>query len=72
MDGDVFTGIGDKLEKGEFEVGKNADDGNDHVIYDRVKGKLYWDGDGKGGDDKVLFAKVDPFLKLSADDFSLV
>jgi hypothetical protein len=72
LDGDVFTGIGHKLGKGEFEIGKLADDGADRVIYDRVKGKLYWDGDGKGGDDKVLFAKVDPFLKLSDDDFFMV
>ncbi|MCB1502530.1 MAG: hypothetical protein KDK07_22590 [Bauldia sp.] len=72
LDGDVFTGIGDKLDKDEFEIGKTADDGNDRVIYDRTKGKLYWDGDGKGGDDKVLFAKVDPFLKLSDDAFFIV
>ena len=32
LDGDVFARIGDKLGKGEFEIGKKADDGKDRVI----------------------------------------
>jgi Ca2+-binding RTX toxin-like protein len=63
LDGDVFTGIGDNLGKEQFEIG---------VIYDKDKGKLLWDGDGKGGAKEMLFAKVDPGLKLGDDDFLMI
>jgi Ca2+-binding RTX toxin-like protein len=63
LDGDVFTGTGDTLGKEQFAIG---------VIYDKDKGKLFWDGDGKGGAKEMLFAKVDPGLKLGDDDFLMV
>lgn len=64
LDEDIFDTIGAKLGKKEFVEGKKAKDGNDHIIY--KNGKLYYDEDGKGGDGKVLFAK----LKGKPDDLT--
>ncbi|MCP4383950.1 MAG: calcium-binding protein [Hyphomicrobiales bacterium] len=68
----VFAGIGGSLSKKEFEIGKEADDNKDRIIYDKKKGKLYHDADGKGGDDQDLFAKLDKKLKLDHNDFDMV
>lgn len=69
LDSDIFTGIGSTLGREQFEVGNKPDDTNDRVVYDRDKGRLYFDGDGAGGDSQVLFAKVEPGLKLGVGDF---
>ena len=68
----VFSAIGPSLTKGEFHIGKNAHDGNDHIIYSAKSGRLSYDADGKGGDGKVLFATLDKQLDLHADDFTMV
>lgn len=72
LDSGAFAGIGSTLGKEQFEIGNKPDDTNDRVVYDRDKGRLYFDGDGKGGDSQVLFAKVEPGLKLGAGDFVIV
>jgi Ca2+-binding RTX toxin-like protein len=69
LDSDIFAGIGSTLGREQFEVGNKPDDTNDRVVYDREKGRLYFDGDGAGGDSQVLFAKVEPGLKLGVGDF---
>ena len=68
----IFTAIGDHLGSGEFVVGSHAHDGNDYLIYDDNKGKLFYDHDGKGGDDQVLFARIDKHLNLSHHDFVML
>ncbi|MCP4382916.1 MAG: hypothetical protein GY798_16100 [Hyphomicrobiales bacterium] len=72
LDEDIFEAIGGKLKKNEFIVGKKAKDDNDHLVYHKAKGKLFYDEDGDGSDGKELFAKVEKKLKLSVDDFDMV
>ncbi|MCP4386619.1 MAG: calcium-binding protein [Hyphomicrobiales bacterium] len=59
---DIFKKVGNNLDNGEFIKGKNAQDNNDCILYNKNNGKLFYDKDGKGGDDKVQFAvlKGDP------------
>ncbi len=69
----IFKKLGKgELDKGEFVRGKKARDSDDHVIYDRKSGTLYYDknGDDRGGVSKI--ATVTKKLKLSADDFFVV
>ena len=72
LDDAIFTAIGPKLGKKEFVIAKKAKDGNDHIIYNKKKGKLFYDEDGKGGADKELFAKVDKKMDLDHHDFLIV
>jgi len=68
----VFADIGTSLSNGEFHLGSQAHDRNDHVIYNADKGKLFYDDDGKGGDAKELVAVLDKHLDLHASDFIVV
>lgn len=74
LSSDVFKGMGRKgpLKEKYFQVGKKAADGDDRIVYDKSSGKLYYDKDGKGGADQLLFAKVKKGLGLKADDFELM
>ncbi len=73
LDSAIFDGIGDGALKGKFfNTGKKASDGNDHVLWQKNKGWLRYDADGKGGDDAVKFARLDKQLDISADDFLIV
>jgi hypothetical protein len=62
----------EQLVSGQFRRGEAAKDGNDLVIHDRKTGNLFIDFDGKGGEGQIKFAKVDPGLQLSHDDFWLM
>src|SRR5436190_1353978 len=57
----LFTKIGDTgpLKDKFFHVGTHAADKNDSIIFNSATGKLYYDSDGRGSSDQVLFAKVD-------------
>ena len=65
----IFTAVGAKLSKGEFHIGTKAHDANDHIIYDKTTGNLFYDKDGKGGAGQVQFATLDKGLNLSNHDF---
>lgn len=72
--GNVFealTGPGG-LENSEFHKGKNAQDANDHILYHKKTGKLWYDKDGDGDSAKVRIATLDEDQKLTADDFSVI
>ncbi|HET7717418.1 MAG TPA: calcium-binding protein [Bauldia sp.] len=68
----IFTDIGIKLSKGEFHIGKKAEDGNDHIIYNSKSGGLFFDNDGRGGDSAILFAMLDAKLKPTNNDFEMI
>ncbi len=68
----IAFGHGGTVKAGEFRIGTHAHDGNDHLIYDKSSGSLYYDSDGAGGTDQIKFGKVDAHLNLSHHDFSLV
>lgn len=67
-----FSALGAAVDAGELRVGKSAKDSDDHLIYRADKGKLYYDPDGKGGESKILFAKLDKDLSLSETDFDII
>jgi Ca2+-binding RTX toxin-like protein len=75
LDDAIFKAIGAKLDKAEFYAksgATSAHDGNDHVIYDKSSGKLYYDSDGKGGHGAVLFATLSGHPSLDHGDFLIV
>ncbi|MBN9020724.1 MAG: calcium-binding protein [Rhizobiales bacterium] len=70
----VYDGIDDLLPPGEldgkyFHKGTEATTADQHVIYDKKTGKIYFDADGSGDEAQFLMAKVKAQTKLSADDF---
>ncbi len=72
LDEDVSAAIGGKLGKGEFEIGKRADDPNDFVIFNQDKGKVVYDANGDAAGGKVLFGKVGKGTSLSHKDFAMI
>ena len=57
------------LSSAAFFTGTAAHDSNDHIIYDKAHGALYYDADGTGQSAAVEFATVKAGLGLSAADF---
>jgi hypothetical protein len=60
------------LASGEFHKGAAAHDGDDHIIYNKHTGALFYDPDGTGGSPQVEFAKLDKGLNLHASDFVVI
>ncbi|MCV3736677.1 hypothetical protein OCK02_10715 [Rhizobium sp. TRM96647] len=74
LDNDVFTRagkVGDLASKA-FHIGARAHDKDDRVIYDSKNGKLWYDRDGTGSSDAILFATLDKKLKMTAGDFDIL
>lgn len=61
-----------KLKEAFFTVGSAAKDDNDHIIYDKETGILYYDADGTGAKQAVAFAKLKKGLNLKYDDFFVI
>jgi len=55
-----------------FVQSSSAQDGNDHIVYWKNQGKVYYDPDGKGGADQILFAKLDNKPHLDHGDFLVI
>lgn len=80
LDNAVFAELGSKgslgslakLNKAFFTIGSAAKDANNHVIYDRKKGILLYDADGRDGEAAVEFASVNKNLKMTAADFFVI
>jgi Ca2+-binding RTX toxin-like protein len=71
----AFSSLGAKghLQAGYFHAGTAAHDANDHVIYDRSTGKLYYDDDGNGAHAQVCFATLTNHpANVSAADFVVI
>lgn len=72
----VFRALNDlpggKLKPGEFRLGTAAQDGNDHIIYHKPTGRLWYDADGKGGQAKTLIAEFDDGTTVLAGDFFVI
>ena len=74
LDGSIFQGIGGPggLAKEHFVVAVQAKTADEHILYNHDNGKLYYDEDGAGGVNKILFAKVDPHTHLTHHDFFVI
>jgi Ca2+-binding RTX toxin-like protein len=68
--GSSFPGLPEgQLAASAFRNGSEAQDANDRIIYERSSGRVFFDVDGEGGADKVIFAQVTAGLRLAASDF---
>jgi Ca2+-binding RTX toxin-like protein len=75
LDPQVFVGLPEDtgvLPVSEYHVGSKATKGAHRIIYNDNNGKIFFDGDGKGGDPQIHFATVDAHLDLTHKDFALV
>ncbi|MEQ8700835.1 MAG: calcium-binding protein, partial [Bauldia litoralis] len=73
LDQAIFTGLSlGPLSESEFARGKKAKDSDDHILYHKKSGGIWYDADGKGGQDAVMFAKVSKGTSLDAGDFLVV
>lgn len=73
IDNAVFTGLVlGPLAAGEFRLGANAADANDHILYQSSTGNLFFDQDGTGAIGKVLFAQLDAGTVINAGDFTVI
>ncbi|MBC7987062.1 MAG: calcium-binding protein [Sphingomonadaceae bacterium] len=72
LDGGVFGLPAGALSPSAFVIGTQAGDANDRIIYDAIKGKLYFDADGSGGGAKVLIATLGGDPSLDANDFIVI
>lgn len=70
----TFAGAGNvgALDAKYFQVGTKALTADAHILYDAVKGDIYYDPDGVGGVAATPFAHVAPGTTLSAADFFLL
>jgi serralysin len=70
----VFKALGNagNLTSGQLVFGTNAIDGNDHLIYTKANGMLYYDSDGNGSATKVTIATLGVNLALSNADFVII
>ena len=63
----------DSLKRAYFDSGdKSADDRNDHIIYNKKSGALFYDPDGTGGQKAAKIAVLEGGPKLKAADFDIV
>ncbi len=57
------------LDHSVFGTGHRAETAEEHVIYRKSDGALFYDDDGAGGGKKVMIGELSPHLKLHASDF---
>lgn len=77
LDHNVFSALGQSsgwLRSDAFTIStvSAAADAGDRIIYDRDSGYLYYDVNGTGGGGLNCFAKIAPYLALTAADFLIV
>ena len=73
LDDSIFHGLSlGTLASGAFAKGATASQADDRIIYDARSGNLYFDADGVGGADQILFATLATGLKLTSSDFMVV
>jgi len=73
LDADIFQNMGDsgQVASKYFALGAVAKTADQHLLYEASSGKLFYDVDGSGGSDAVLFAQLQKNLVISASDFLL-
>ncbi|MBA3525775.1 MAG: M10 family metallopeptidase C-terminal domain-containing protein [Sphingomonas sp.] len=69
----VFNAIGSigTLAETAFHLGTAAADADDRIVYDQANGRIYYDADGNGAGEAVLFANVTAGTPLTNLDFEV-
>jgi Ca2+-binding RTX toxin-like protein len=60
------------LSASAFVVGNAALDADDRIIYNQAAGQLWFDADGNGAGDPVLFATLGNQPTITAGDFVVI
>lgn len=60
------------LSESMFKLGTKAADANDHIIYNKATGGLFYDADGSGSGAQVLFATLTNKAAISHLDFFVI
>lgn len=69
----MFAGLDvGPLAENAFNFGLFATEAEHRIIYDHVSGKIFFDADGAGGADQVMFARVSSFTDLEFGDFTII
>jgi len=69
LDADVFPTLAKgPLDAAMFRLGKEARDGDDHILYHRKSGTLLYDADGDGEGNALVIAIVADARRISPDD----
>ena len=70
LDDRIFTALPEgALSAAAFRYGSRAADASDRIIYDKSTGRIFYDADGTGAVEQVLFANMSVGTSLSAADF---
>ena len=70
---DIFEQIGvGTLTSTAFVKGTTAADADDRIIYDSATGSLYYDADGSGSAQQILFAHITPTSGFGAANFVIM
>jgi Ca2+-binding RTX toxin-like protein len=74
LDNAVFTHLGaaGNLNAAFFHVGAAAADANDHIIYNKATGALFYDSNGDAAGGSNLFAVLASKPTLTASDFAVI
>jgi Ca2+-binding RTX toxin-like protein len=79
LDHGIFQSFGDgseaqpgQIAEGMFCVGNKARDANDHLIYNKDNGVLYYDADGTGASGQIAIVTLATNLKMTYRDFFIV
>ena len=70
LDDAIFTEIDEgMLSEDAYHEGTSAADAEDRIIYDQATGRIWYDADGSGEGEAILFAMVTPGTDLTNADF---
>ncbi|MBD2749972.1 Ig-like domain-containing protein [Microvirga sp. BT688] len=74
LDDAIFKSVGGRggFDWSAFQWGDKAFGAEVRVLYDFASGALLYDADGNGSAAAVTFAKVDPWLWLTSDNFRII
>jgi Ca2+-binding RTX toxin-like protein len=74
MDNKIFKAVGSNgpLKSDYFFAGSKAHDADDHIIYNKATGALYYDSDGTGAHAQIQFASLTNRPTITASDFIVI
>ena len=73
----IFGAVGTTLDAAEFRTiatGTTLEsvDSTDRIVHLQSTGELFYDADGNGAQEAVLFARVNAGVVLNVDDFLMI
>ena len=73
LDDAIFGALGPTVSASEFRIlGSGLQDADDFLLYNENNGALFYDADGAGGANAVLFAVLNGAPSVDAGDFTII